>query len=264
MKTRMAALVLSLVFLTGCASLLDREYNTVEPHSSKFWESEAANTLRAETYQDLVNDLLILIGQHQESATVRLYNFEDDLTVTDTVERAAVEVQKETPLGAYAVEYITSTTQAQRGYYEINLQIGYRRTLEQIQTVVSATSAEAVYSLLESALNVGRTELAVRVGYWGTNSREQIDEAIRQLRADLNLTDGPEWGVYYYPGGGEVGLVEILLEPTEEMLQGSWVSDETSVQEILGLETENANENESVTDAEMPSAAEEETTEKEN
>ena len=45
--------------LTGCSALLERNYATVEPHSSKFWESEAAGTLRAENYQDIVNDLLI-------------------------------------------------------------------------------------------------------------------------------------------------------------------------------------------------------------
>lgn len=231
MKTRLTALILSLVFLTGCASILDREYSTVEPHSSKFWESEAANTLRAETYQDLVNDLLILIGQHQESATVRLYHFEDDLTVTETVERAAIEVQQETPLGSYAVEFITSTTQAQRGYYEINIQIGYRRSMEQIQTVVNATSAEAIYSLLEAALSAERTELAVRVGYWGTDSQNRIDTAIAKVREDLHLTNTPEWGVYYYPNGGEVGLVEIVLEPTEELTQEDFLSGESFEQE---------------------------------
>ncbi len=46
-----------------CA-LLERSYSTAEPHSSKYWESEAAGTLRAENNQDIVNDLLILIGQH--------------------------------------------------------------------------------------------------------------------------------------------------------------------------------------------------------
>lgn len=215
MKTRLLAMALALVFLTGCASILEREYSTVEPHSSKFWESEAADTLRAENYQDLVNDLLILIGQHKESATVRLYNQEDDLTVVGTVEQAAAEVLQETPLGAYAVEYITSSSQPQRGYSEITIQIGYRRTAEQIQSVVNATSTEAIYSLLESALNAERTELAVRLSYWGTGSRETINKAIAQLREDYNLTETPEWQVYYYPAGTAVGLVEILLEPQE-------------------------------------------------
>lgn len=230
MKTRLLAMALALVFLTGCASILEREYSTVEPHSSKFWESEAADTLRAENYQDLVNDLLILIGQHKESATVRLYNQEDDLTVVGTVERAAAEVLQETPLGAYAVEYITSASQPQRGYSEITIQIGYRRTAEQVQAVVNATSTEAIYSLLESALNTGRTELAVRLGYWGPSSRESVDRAIAQLREDYNLTETAEWQVYYYPAGSAVGLVEIFLEPQEG--QG-YPSEEDSIKEKL-------------------------------
>ena len=123
---RILPLLLCLCLLTGCSSLLEREYSTVEPHSSKFWESEAAGTLRAENYQDIVNDLLILIGQHTDSATVRLYNYQDEMTVADTLEMAAAEIQQETPMGAYAVEYITSSTQSQRGYYEISIQIGNR------------------------------------------------------------------------------------------------------------------------------------------
>lgn len=53
---RLAAAGLALGLLTGCASLLERSYTTSEPHSSKFWESEAAATLRAENRQDMVND----------------------------------------------------------------------------------------------------------------------------------------------------------------------------------------------------------------
>ena len=107
--------------------MLERQYSSVEPHSRKFWESEAAGTLRAESHQDIVNDLLLLIDRHEENATIRLYHFDDDLTVSDTLEKAAMEIQKETPLGSYAVAYITSSSQAQRGYYEVKLQIGYQK-----------------------------------------------------------------------------------------------------------------------------------------
>nr|WP_326185574.1 hypothetical protein [uncultured Oscillibacter sp.] len=212
MRIRLAALALALCLLTGCASLLEREYSTAEPHSSKFWESEAADTLRAENYQDIVNDLLLLIGQHTEAAALRLYNFEDDLTVADTLERAAVEIQQETPMGAYAVEYITSSSQAQRGYYEVVLQIGYRRTAEQIQAVVNATSTAGLYSLLEAALADGKTELAVRIGYWGQDGPDQVAAAMAQLRTDLGLPESPGWVVNYYPADGPVGLIEFLLD----------------------------------------------------
>ena len=212
MKLRHLTLLLCVsLSLTGCSALLERNYATVEPHSSKFWESEAAGTLRAENYQDIVNDLLILIGQHTESATVRLYNYEDDLTVADTLEQATTEVQQETPMGAYAVEYITASSRSQRGYYEISIQVSYRRTAEQIQAVVNATSTEALSALLEAALDEGRTELAVRVGYWGEDGQARVEETVAQLREARGLAETPPWTISYYPAQGPVGLIEFVM-----------------------------------------------------
>jgi len=221
-KLRMMALLMVTCLLTGCASLLEREYSTSEPHSSKFWESEAAGTLRAENYQDVVNDLLLLIGQRRETATLRLYNFSDDLAVTDILERAAVEIQQETPMGAYAVEYITFYNEAQRGYYEAQIQIGYRRTAEQVQAVINATSPEALYSLLGATLDSDRNELAVRIAYWGQDGRTRVEDTVEQLRIDRGLEETPGWTINYYPEEGTTGLVEVFLdvppEPVEEMI----------------------------------------------
>ena len=212
----LAALVLALCLLTGCSSLLERTYSTAEPHSSKFWESEAAGTLRAENHQDVVNDLLLLVGQHRETAALRLYDFKSELAVADVLEAAAAEVQQETPMGAYAVEFITTSSYAQRGYYEVAVRIGYRRTLEQLQAVVNATSPEALYSLLAAALDEGKTELAVRMGYWGENGRTRVEEAMAQLREERELTETVPWVVNYYPAEEKPGLVEFLLDPPEE------------------------------------------------
>ena len=209
----LAAAISCAVTMTGCASLLERQYVTSDLHTSKFWESEAADTLRAENRQDIVNDLLLLIGQQKENATLRLYNFTDDVSAADTVQQAATEVRQETPMGAYAVEFITSSVHPQRGYYEVDLIISYRRSSEQIKAVKNATSAEAVASLLEAAVEEDRKDLAVRIGYWDLSSRETIESAMAQLRAELGLGDGaPYWAVNYYPEGGKTGLVEFLLD----------------------------------------------------
>lgn len=212
---QLAALALALCLLTGCSALLERTYSTAEPHSSKFWESEAAGTLRAENHQDVVNDLLLLVGQHRETATLRLYDFKSELAVTETLEEAAAEVQQETPMGAYAVEYITTSSHPQRGYYEVAVRIGYRRTLEQLQAVVNATSPEALYSLLAAALDDEKTELAVRMGYWGADGETRVEEAMGQLREERELTETIPWVVNYYPGQENPGLVEFLLDPPE-------------------------------------------------
>ena len=233
MKQRVLGMALAMsLLLTGCASLLERTYSSSEPHNSRLWEDNAAGTLRAESYQDLVNDLMILVGQHTETATLRLYDFAEQ-TVMNTMEQAALEVQQETALGAYAVDFVTYTGQPQRGWYEIALQIGYRRTEEQVQSLVSATGSEALYSLLEAAVNGQRTELAVRIGYWEESDRAKIEKTVEQLRQEQGLEDAAPWVVNYYPAEGEVGLIEFVLEPTEEQLEAAFG-------EIVGAEIDAA------------------------
>ena len=208
----LVGMLLCALLLTGCATLLERQYVTSDLHTSKFWESEAADTLRAENRQDIVNDVLLLISQHKESATIRLYNFTDDVTVSDIVQQATTEVRQETPMGAYAVEYITSSIHSQRGYYEIDLIISYRRTAEQVKAVVNATSAAAISSLLESAVEAGQKELVVRIGYWDEGSRTTIETAVDTLRAERQMGQDPYWEVHYYPSEERAGLVEFLLD----------------------------------------------------
>lgn len=247
-------LALSLALLTGCAPLLERTYTTVEPHSSRFWDSESSDILRAENYQDIVNDLLLLIGQHTESATLRLYGFQSDQPVPSLLEQAGAEIQQETPLGAYAVEYLTSSVQSQRGYYEVSVQIGYRRTAEQIQALVNATSPEAIYSLLDAALEGEKTEIAVRVSYWGSDGYQRVEDTLARLREERDLTEEEHpWLVYYYPAGAEVGLVEFLLDPPPEL-----VEQEALQQAELGAEPDPATEDgaEPAAQSEAPPAPE--------
>lgn len=219
--TGIVCLLILLSTLTGCASMLERTYSATEPHSSKFWESEAAGTLRAENYQDVVNDLLLLVNQHKERAVLRLYDENNTLSVGELLNRAIAEVQQETPMGSYAVEYIIASHQDQHGFCEASIRIGYRRTAEQIRSVVSATSTEALYSLLKNALNEGKKELVVRISYWTPESSAQTQSAVDALRREFRIKN--PWCVNYYPKDGTTGLIEFLLYPDEEDLNGSTV-----------------------------------------
>ena len=80
---------------------------------------------------------------------------------------------------------------------------------------MNATSPEALYSLLAAALDDGKTELAVRMGYWGADGGTRVEDAMRQLREERELTETVPWVVNYYPGGENPGLVEFLLDPPE-------------------------------------------------
>ena len=208
---RLAAAGLALGLLTGCASLLERSYTTSEPHSSKFWESEAAATLRAENRQDMVNDLLILIGQHTETASLRLYNFPDEQTALEELEKAAQEVQQETPLGAYAVEYLTYTVdETPRNYDAIQLTVGYRRTAAQVAGIVHITSTSALGDLLREAARNHAAELVVQVGYFD-HQAEEVRTQVTRIQAEVEPENKEPWTVNFYPDSGNAGIIEVLL-----------------------------------------------------
>lgn len=213
-RLRVLALALcAALVLTGCSALLERDYSVVEPHSSKYWESGTGDVLRAEDYQELVNDILTLVSAHTEESVIRIYMPEQTLLETEELlERACREVQTETPAGAYAVEYLSYTLAEGAASRDAALHIQYRRTAEQyaeIVSITSVTSAAAMEDLIRGAAETEREELTLRVHYFNADEDE-----LRALVSDLAAEYGGEsaqWSVELYPAQGERRIVEILL-----------------------------------------------------
>ena len=157
-----AVLAAAAVLLCGCSSFLYREYSVVEPHSSTYYENE--DVLRAESYQDMVNDLLILVGEQEKEGTIWLYPNKETGDIAALVQQACREVQQETPLGTYAVDYLTYTLDmTPRNHVSVALTIGYRRTAAQMDAMVHTTSISALPDLLAAAAENGAAELTVQV-----------------------------------------------------------------------------------------------------
>lgn len=213
MKRRIIALVLALaaaLTLPGC-SLLERGYGRVEPHSSSYYESGAANVLRAENNQDLVNDLLVLIGDYAAEGTIWLYPGEEALKAEQAIEDACQEVQRETPMGSYAVEYMTYTvSDDNRAYSEIKLTIAYRRTEAELKAVVHATSVSALHTLLTAAAGNDAAELVVQVGYFDDQAQE-VRDIVTQVQQEQGR-EPEQWQVNFYPNETSAGIIEILMK----------------------------------------------------
>ena len=210
----LAAALAAALLMSGCASLLEREYSAVEPHSRKYWESDTAGVLRAEDYQELVNDILTLVAAHTEESTIRIYMPEQTLLETEELlEQACREVQQETAAGAYLVEYLSYTLSEATACREAALHISYRRTAEQyadVVSVTSVTSAAAMEELIRGAAETGRQELVLRVHYF-TADAEEIRALVRTLDQDYSGDQAGEWSVEFYPASGERRIVEFLL-----------------------------------------------------
>ena len=172
MKKRILLLAAALCLLcSGCGGgLLEREWSSVTPHSAGYWENGDKDTLRADSYQDAVNAILMLVANHAERGVVRCY-FGSDAEYAELAAEACNEVQQETDLGAYLLDYITYAGTDERGFYELTLSFGYRRTAEEQEGIINATSTEAIPDLLRAAAAEGADRLVVRVSYFPPTAR---------------------------------------------------------------------------------------------
>jgi len=120
-------------------------------------------------------------------------------------------VQKETPLGAYAVEYLTYTVdETPRNYDAIQLTVGYRRTAAQVAGIVHITSTSALGDLLREAARNHAAELVVQVGYFD-HQAEEVRTQVTQIQAEVEPESKEPWTVNFYPDSGNAGIIEVLL-----------------------------------------------------
>ena len=152
MKWRLCAAVAALaLLLSGCSSLLARSYTSVTPHSATPPAEGDSSILRVENYQELVNALIYLISLGEEEGTVRMYNYDQD--VEQSLSNACLEVVQEDPLGAYSVDFIRYDVTPIVSYYEAAVEITYRRTREQIRSLVNVTGTSAIRDEVRAALD---------------------------------------------------------------------------------------------------------------
>ncbi|NBI68579.1 hypothetical protein D1646_17700 [Pseudoflavonifractor sp. 60] len=209
---RLLAGLLSLTLaLTGCSALLERDYTSVTPHNAAPATEGNPSTLRADSYQELVNALVYFISGGMEEGTVRLYTRAED--VESFLSGACLEVVQEDPLGAYCVEFIKYTVDPVVTYFQADVHITYRRSREQVASIVQATGVTAIRSELESALSTFATERVLRISYF-----EEDEAFIRDLarqayyNTPASALGMPEISVFIYPNTGRQRIVEILMQ----------------------------------------------------
>ena len=212
MKKQLIALAAAAaILLSGCSSLLDRDYSYVTAHNTTPTAAEGdPSILRAENYQELVNALVYFVAQGTQEGTVRLYGEWED--VEADLDAACLEVVQEDPLGAYAVEYMKYSVTSVVTYYEADIQPTYRRSREQVDSIVSATGTTAIRNELESALANFASEQVLRISYFNEDEnyiRTLCQEAYCATPA--TALDMPEVEVAIYPDSGQQRIVEILL-----------------------------------------------------
>lgn len=206
-----AALVLAaLVSLSGCSAMLERSWQVVTDHPEHPATADDSGVLKAESYQDLVNDILYFVNQGAESGVIRLINYTRD--VEADLNSACLEVARDAPIGAYAVDFIKYDYTPVVKYYEANITISYLRTQEQIRAIQNVTGTSAIRAELQEALLQFSPEAVLHIAYFNEDE-DYIASLIRQAYYDTPAAafGMPEYTISLYPESGTERIVEILL-----------------------------------------------------
>ncbi len=237
MKQRLAAAALALgLLLTGCSAMLERSYTSSAAHVDRPTTAEDPSVLRVENYRELVSAVLYLVSGGAEEGVIQLHDYagsvENDLTA------ACLEVATQDPLGAYCVDYIKHEYTRVVSYYQATLNIHYRRTQEQVRSMVRVTGTGAIRTELREALSQFADQVVLRVANF-SEDEESIAALIRQTYYDnpAAALGFPEAEISLYPDSGRERVVEILLtypESADELHRKS----ETLANRIEELEGE--------------------------
>lgn len=203
---RMFSLLLASCVLTGCAGLLERSYSVLEPYADRYWDSSAEDTMRAESYQDLVNSILLLIEQRAAEGVIRCY---DEAQSYQSALSARREVQRETMLGAYLVDSFQIDYENGASYSTLVCKITYREDAEDIETLMTLSDSQSLVDLLRLAVREEHEKLTAHFVY--DTPREDVIAAVESLWQELCRSEMEEFGT--------LGGVP-LPEPEPEVVDG--------------------------------------------
>ena len=210
MKRLFAALCVFALVLTGCTSMLERDYVSVS-HHVEYPVNDDSSILQAESYQGLVSAILYFVSEHADTGVVRLSNYTGD--VGDDLETACREILEQDPVGSYALNDIEHSHTRIVSYYEVSLTFDYARTEAELDSIVPISTARPLSSVLSGAMTRFSEKCVVSFSFFNGDEASLLSQ-VRQLWLDTPLASlaRPEVRVKLYPETGLSRVAEFTFD----------------------------------------------------
>ncbi|MDD3165103.1 MAG: hypothetical protein PHS97_04520 [Oscillospiraceae bacterium] len=212
------------IALTGCGAL-ETKYVSVKPHDEQYYNmNDSTDELVADSYLGLKNAMLSLIENREEFGIIRVYTYSGD-DVEAGLESATYEVCKSDPLGAYAVEYLSHDCTLIVSYYEIHVYIKYRKTSEQIKSIVRIGGMSGIRNAMTNAFLKSKNSLVLRISsYSEEDDAADYDWIAKNCYRNLpaSIVRIPKITEKVYPNSGIQRIIEYSFsygETEENMTQ---------------------------------------------
>lgn len=217
-KKKVCALVLLLsLLLTGCGSITNGEYLSIHRHEQEQETiADDGQMITVTNYNELVTAMLQYVENCDGYGIIRAVGYAGD--IEDDAPRACMEVSYGTPMGAFAVYYMTCKVSKIVTYYDVEVFVTYKRTAEEISKVDKLSTGYAVQTRLEAAIKEYKDEVIFK-----TDSEILTEKYFQQIIEKLYYTKGissvgkPEIETIIYPEDANVRdmrVVELHLKYT--------------------------------------------------
>lgn len=210
------ALLAAVIISITCSGYMiyGREFSSVEPHRVAMSPDEDG-VRYARSYSELKSHVTALVRAAATQGTVQLRDYPSD--IEDDLARACHEVIRDTPIGAYAVDMMTIDRTRVLNYWQVKVNITYKRSREEILAVERADSAEEFYDVMRRAIAERRQTVAIECNYYAEQIIN-IAETVYELRF---VEPGAAYGledvtVEFFPKTGIHRMLLVKLEYYED------------------------------------------------
>ena len=206
-KTIPVLLLILLIASTGCATLLEGEKYSEKPFVATPYVSPPEESVEVSGFDGLKDEMLRLIMEH--SSLGRMYTSNYDGDIDADIKRAGEEIMEKHPIGAYIVEDISGTATRIATYYEVEIDFSYKRSAQQLNSIVYISTPRYLRTELLNAISDYRDEVVVRTSLLITEDdiAAYIEEAYYQNPRRIVVF--PLTTVEIFPETGEDRIYEL-------------------------------------------------------
>lgn len=198
--------LLIILLLSGCSLFGERSYVVVEPHNEGYEEAVDSEAITVSSYLGLKNAILDFVENGTTDGVIIAEGYSGD--ITGDLDDAVYEIWRAEPLGAYAVDYMTYDCSRIVNQYEIHIHTTFRRTLEEIQSIIYVGDRDSVSAQLREAMRVYSETLTLRVADFEHLNIQALTEQVYENNPAFAL-ELPAVSVTSYPETGTQRIVEI-------------------------------------------------------
>lgn len=205
------ALTIIVVFTIGCTSILEDERVTETVREITPVDRPPATRVEVANYEELKSAIIELMMTHESSGRIIASSYEGEEVEAD-VRRAIFEILTFHPIGVYAVSEIVGDVTRIVTLYEIDIEIEYSRTSQQVGSIITVSSET---ELNDELLGIMRDygEIAV----FRTPLQLSVDELVNVIvdtyyKNPREIVMRPIVAVEVFPESGEDRIFSISFD----------------------------------------------------